>query len=70
MTATGHDTRQMRGMDRCAKVCVGFQTEELAEGTTREEMTRECARILDDIRAVLRYAAEVMAGEKMQVAGQ
>jgi len=57
-------------MDCCAKVCVGFQTAELAEGTTREEMTRECGRILDDIRVVLRDAAEGMAGEELQVAGQ
>ena len=51
------------------RVPVATILDELAAGTTIEEITREYRVTVQDVRAVLRYAAEVIADEDVKVAG-
>jgi len=51
------------------RVPVATILDELAAGTTTEEITREYRVTVQDVRAVLRYAAEVIADEDVKVAG-
>jgi uncharacterized protein (DUF433 family) len=53
-----------------SRVPVAVILDELAAGTTIEEITRAYGITLADIRAVLRYAAEVIADEEIQVASR
>ena len=50
------------------RVPVAVVLDELAAGTTMEDLGREYGITPEDIRAVLRYAAEVIADEEIKVA--
>lgn len=52
------------------RVPVAVILDELAAGTTVEDIAREYGITLEDIRAVLRYAAEVIADEEIKVASR
>jgi len=52
------------------RVPVAVILDELAGGTTMDDITREYGVTLADIRAVLRYAAEVIADEEIKVASR
>lgn len=52
------------------RVPVAVILDELAAGTTMEDITREYGVTLQDIRAVLRYAAEVIGDEEIKVASR
>lgn len=52
------------------RVPVAVILDELAAGTTIEDIAREYGVTLEDIRAVLRYAAEVIADEELKVASR
>lgn len=52
------------------RVPVAVILDELAAGTTMEEITGEYGVTLEDIRAVLRYVAEVIADEDIKVASR
>lgn len=52
---------------RGTRVPVALVLDELASGTTMEEMTREYGITMEDVRAVLRYAAEIIADEEIKV---
>lgn len=52
------------------RVPVAVILDELAAGTTMEDIIREYGVTLEDIRAVLRYAAEIIANEDVKVAGR
>jgi uncharacterized protein (DUF433 family) len=52
------------------RVPVAVILDELAAGTAAEVITREFGIKSDDIRAVLRYAAEMIAGEEVKVASR
>lgn len=49
------------------RVPVTVVLEELASGTTAEDIAREYGIAVEDIRAVLRYAAEVIGDEDIRV---
>ncbi len=51
------------------RVPVAVILDELAAETTMKEITREYGITLADVRAALRYAAEVIADEDIKVAG-
>jgi len=51
------------------RVPVAVILDELAAGTTMEKTTREYGVTLEDIRAVLSYAAQVISDEDVKVAG-
>ena len=50
------------------RVPVAVVLDELAAGTTMEDLGREYGITSKDIRAVLRYAAEMIAEEEIKVA--
>jgi uncharacterized protein (DUF433 family) len=52
------------------RVPVSVILDEMAAGTATEEIPREIGVTRDDIRAVLRYAAEVIAGEEVKLASR
>lgn len=52
------------------RVPVAVILDELAAGTAMEDITREYGVTLQDIRAVLRYAAEVIGDEEIKVASR
>lgn len=52
------------------RVPVTVVLDELASGTTTDEIAREYGITVEDIRAVLRYAAEVIGDEDIKVVGQ
>ncbi|MFQ5899541.1 MAG: DUF433 domain-containing protein [Candidatus Methylomirabilia bacterium] len=52
------------------RVPVAVILDELAAGTTMEDTAREYRVTLEDIRAVLRYVAEVIADEDIKVASR
>lgn len=49
------------------QVPVAVVLDEMAAGTTMERLVREYGLTRDDIRAALRYAAEIIAGEDVRV---
>ena len=52
------------------RVPVAVVLDEMAAGTPVEEIAREYGVTRDDVRAVLRYVAEVIAGEDVKVANR
>jgi len=50
------------------RVPVAVILDEMAAGTTMEDIAREYRVTREDLRAVLRYAAEVVAAEDVKVA--
>ena len=52
------------------RIPVAVILDELAAGSAAEVITREYGIKSDDIRAVLRYAAEMVAGEEVKVASR
>lgn len=52
------------------RVPVAVVLDEMAAGTTMEEIAREYGVTREDVRAVLRYAAEVIAAEDVKVASK
>ncbi len=50
------------------RVPVAVILDEMAAGTPLEDITREYRVAHEDVRAVLRYAAEVIANEDLKVA--
>ena len=50
------------------RVPVAVILDEMAAGTTMEDIAREYGVTREDVRAVLRYAAEIIAGEDVKVA--
>lgn len=52
------------------RVPVTVILDELAAGTPIEEVVQEYDVTADDVRAVIRYASQVIAEEEIQVAGR
>ncbi len=52
------------------RVPVAVILDELAAGTTLEDIAREYGVAREDVCAVLRYAAEIVAGEDVKVASR
>jgi uncharacterized protein (DUF433 family) len=52
------------------RVPVAVILDEMAAGTTMEDIAREYGVTREDVRAVLRYAAEVIAAEDVKVASK
>ena len=50
------------------RVPVAVILDEMAAGTTLEDIAREYGVTREDVRAVLRYAAEIITGEDIKVA--
>lgn len=52
------------------RVPVAVVLDEMAAGTTMEEITREYGITRDDVRAVFRYAAKLLSAEEVKVASR
>ena len=52
------------------RVPVAVVLDEMGAGTTMEDITREYGITRDDVRAVFRYAAEVLGTEEVKVASR
>jgi uncharacterized protein (DUF433 family) len=52
------------------RVPVAVVLDEMAAGTSPEDIVGEYGITGEDVRAVLRYAAEVIAGEELKVASR
>jgi uncharacterized protein (DUF433 family) len=52
------------------RVPVAVVLDEMAAGTAMKDITREYGITPDDVRAVFRYAAEVLSAEEVKVASR